>query len=157
VALGFSDSALLVDADAHEIRIPSEPGGSIEGERYVREQERHRARPGNLITWAVDRTRAMPWFGSDRMQLVKAIAFMGLDWIERAVGTVTGDDGSERVAEELGDLVGRTPVEYTDPETGWPLRRWSRCFRRRSKAKASGARSMTIRSFRKIRMRRRRS
>ena len=120
VTLGFSEAALLVDADARPIRIPTDGDGAIEGERYLREQPRHKARPGNLVTWAVDRVRALPWFGSDRMQLVKAVAFVGLDWFERMVGTVTGDDGSERVAEELGDLVDRPPVEYTDPETGWP-------------------------------------
>jgi hypothetical protein len=120
VTLAFSDAALRVDADARKISIPTENGGTMEGARHVREQERHRARPGNLITWSVDRVRAMPWFGSDRMQLVKAVAFVGLDWIERAVGTVTGDDGSQRVADELGELIARAPIEYTDPETGWP-------------------------------------
>jgi hypothetical protein len=120
VRIEFSEGALLVDADARQIGIPTENGGAIAGERYLREQERHRARPGNLITWSVDRVRAMPWFGSDRMQAVKAVAFVGLDWIERMVGSVTGDDGSQRVADELGELVDRAPVEYTDPETGWP-------------------------------------
>lgn len=120
VELGFSERALLVDADANKIRIPTEDDAPIEGERYLREQKRHKARPGNLVTWAVDRARAMPWLGSDRMQLVKAVAFEALDWAQRVVGTVTGDDGSEKVAEELGDLMLRPPVEYTDPETGWP-------------------------------------
>jgi hypothetical protein len=120
VTLRFSDAHLQVDADTRKISIPTENGGAIQGERYLREQKRHRAPPGNLVTWSVDRVRAMPWFGNDRMQLVKAVAFMGLDWIERVVGALTGDDGSQRVADELGELVDRAPIEHTDPETGWP-------------------------------------
>ena len=118
--LAFTDAALLIDADGRKIRIPTEGNGPIEGQHFLREQEYHPARPGNVVTWAVDRVRALPWFGSDRMQLVKAVAFAGLDWVQRVVGTVTGDDGSSRVADELGDLVNAPLAEFTDPETGWP-------------------------------------
>ena len=117
VRLAFSTRALLVDADGRKIRVSD---GEIQGQRYLREQEHFAARPGNIVTWAVDRVRALPWFGSDKMQAVKAVAFAGLDWVQRAVGTVTGDDGSSRVAEELGDLVNAPLSEYTDPETGFP-------------------------------------
>ncbi len=116
----FTDAALLIDADGRKIRIPTDGDGPIEGQHFLREQEYHAARPGNFVTWAVDRVRALPWFGSDRMQLVKAVAFAGLDWVQRFVGTVTGDDGSSRVADELGDLMNAPLAEFTDPETGWP-------------------------------------
>ncbi len=117
VQLAFSTQALLIDADGRKIRISAD---AIDGARYVNEQEYFAARPGNLITWAVDRVRALPWFGTDKMQAVKAVAFAGLDWVQRVVGTVTGDDGSARVAAELGDLVNAPLSEYTDPETGFP-------------------------------------
>jgi hypothetical protein len=119
VTLGFDPTGLLIDADGRKIRIPTDGNAAIEGERHVQEQLQEKARPGNFVTWAVDRVRAAPWFGSDRMQLVKAIAFVGLDWIERTMGAVTGDTGAERVKQELGGV--EAPViEYTDPETGWP-------------------------------------
>jgi hypothetical protein len=120
VTLSFSSDALLVDADGHRIRIPTDSGGPIEGARYVQEQVQGKARPGNLVTWAVDRARELPWFGNDRMQLVKAVAFTGLDWVDRLVGRVTGDDGATEVAAQLGELADAPPTAYTDPETGWP-------------------------------------
>ncbi|MFZ5891510.1 MAG: hypothetical protein ACOY0T_10705 [Myxococcota bacterium] len=119
VVLGFSTNALNVDADAHKIRIPMR-GTHIEGAEYVRDQTPPKARPGNLITWAVDRVRAMPWFGDEKLQLLKAVAFEGVDQFEQIVGTVTGDDGAGKVAEELGELYAAPASDATDPETGWP-------------------------------------
>lgn len=119
LALGFSGSTLLVDANSQRLSIDTRAPGKPLPHALV-EQSHHLARPGNLITWAVDRVRAAPWFGNNRMQWVKAVGFAGLDYVERFVGTVTGSDGSEEVKEELGDLAKLKPVEYTDPETGWP-------------------------------------
>lgn len=120
LVLGFSGATLLVDADAQRLRIDAQAVDETPLPSGVFEQPHHLARPGNLITWAVDRVRAAPWFGNDGMQFVKAIGFAGLDYVERFVGTVTGSDGSEEVAKELGELAKLKPVEYTDPETGWP-------------------------------------
>jgi hypothetical protein len=94
--------------------------GPIEGSEYVRDQTPQKARPGNLITWGVDRVRALPWFGDEKLQLLKAVAFEGVDQFEQIVSTVTGDDGASKVAEELGDLYAAPGSEATDPETGWP-------------------------------------
>ncbi len=118
--LTFSQEALVVDADSRRIRIPTEGHGHIEGRLYVREQRIPLARPGNLVTWAVDRVRAMPWFGSDRMQYLKAVAFDALDWLQRMQGKVTGDNGSARLAAQMGNLLDTPATTYTDPETGWP-------------------------------------
>ena len=120
LVIGFGNSELLLEADAQQIRIPLNDEAEREPLRFAVEQPHHLARPGNLITWAVDRVRATPWFGKDRMQWVKAIGFAGLDYLERFVGSVTGSDGSEEIAEELGELAKVKPVKYTDPETGWP-------------------------------------
>lgn len=119
VVLGLSDRALLIDADAHKIRIPTQ-GGSIEGARWVRDLTPKKARPGNFVTWAVDRVRASPWFGDENLAFVKAVAFQGVDQFEQIVGTVTGDDGSGAVAEELGALFAAPSQAATNPETGWP-------------------------------------
>ncbi|MEP7050787.1 MAG: hypothetical protein ABJB12_10555 [Pseudomonadota bacterium] len=120
VVLGFSTNALLVDADSHRIRIQTDPPRLLDPSPWLKEQTPAKARPGNLVTWAVDRVRALPWFGDDRMQWVKAVAFDGVDHFNRIVGTVTGDDGSASVKEELGGLFDTPATEATDPETGWP-------------------------------------
>lgn len=110
--------ALLIDADGHAIRIPLTGSDPIDGERFLKEQPHHLAQPGNLVTWAVDRVRQSPWFSDDQMQLLKAVAFAGLDQLQQVMGSVTGDDGSSTIKEQFKDLP--PPVEYTDPETGWP-------------------------------------
>ncbi len=117
--LGFTQGALLIDADSHKIRI-ADRGPALEGGTYVKEVTAAKARPGNFVTWAVDRVRALPWFGDERMQWLKAVAFGGRDQLEQIVSSVTGDDGSETVKEELGDLFATGGVEQTNPETGWP-------------------------------------
>ena len=118
--LAFSYDALLIDANGQKIRVPTEGAGHLQGGRFILEQPRQKARPGNLVTWSVDRVRALPWFGSDKMQAIKAVAFAGLDWTKRVLGNVTGDDGSSQVQEELGELLLTNPIKYTDPKTGWP-------------------------------------
>jgi hypothetical protein len=119
VVLGFARGRLLIDADSHKISI-ADHGKPLEGERYVKEVTPPKARPGNFVTWAVDRVRALPWFGDERMQWLKAVAFGGRDEIEQIVSGVTGDDGSQGVKEELGDLFESSGVAQTNPETGWP-------------------------------------
>ena len=120
VVLGFSDQALLIQADGKLFEVPTRAGSALTANGPLVEQRLERGRPGNLLTWAVDRVRALPWFGSDRMQALKAIAFGGLDILERFRGTVTGDDGADTVVEELGALATLKPTQYTDPDTGWP-------------------------------------
>ncbi len=64
-------------AHRHRLR---ERQRAIEGAGWVRSAPEQQARPGNLVTWAVDRVRAMDFVGEERMQLVKAVAFTALDW-----------------------------------------------------------------------------
>ena len=121
VVLGFSADALVIDSDAHRVRVPTRSlTQRLEGQRYLSEQTPAKARPGNLVTWAVDRVRTLPWFGDENMQLLKAIAFEGADQLEQIVGTVTGDDGADKVAEELGSLYAAPTTGASDPVTGWP-------------------------------------
>ena len=76
--------------------------------------------PGNLITWAVDRVRALPGFGNDRMQLAKSLAFEAIDRLERLRGQITRDNGGSSLNEELGQLLESSGPAQTDPESGWP-------------------------------------
>ncbi len=118
VTLTFTEAALHIAADDRRIRIPRD-GGPIDGQRFIVEETPELSVPGNLVTWTVDRVRQSPWFSDDQMQLAKAVAFMGLDFVQRMSGAVTGDDGSADVAADLGSLA-TALVEHTDPDTGWP-------------------------------------
>lgn len=76
--------------------------------------------PGDLITWAVDRVRAIPWFGTDRMQWVKAVSFDLLDRFESVKRRVIPIDGSERLKNEIGNSSSMGSNRASDPESGWP-------------------------------------
>lgn len=119
LALAFDRDALHVDADGRVSRVRTALSAGQDGDP-LEEQGAEVPVPGNLVTWAVDRARALPWFGNDNMQLVKAVAFAGLDKVEQMVANVTGDEGAAQVAEELAASGPAKPVRFTDPETGWP-------------------------------------
>ena len=76
--------------------------------------------PGNFVTWAVDRVRAMPWFGNERMQLVKTLVFNVVDHLERVRGKVTRDDGLSSLNEEVGHVLDNAGSTASDPESGFP-------------------------------------
>jgi hypothetical protein len=118
VALGLTQDALLMDVDAHRVRVPI-VGAPPEDPRAL-EQTPRKARPGNLVTWAVDRVRALPWFGDRNMQLLKAVAFEASDQLDQIVSEVSHEDASHAVAEELGELYAAPTSDETDPVTGWP-------------------------------------
>jgi len=117
VSLAWRDDGTLdVLADGHAISVVPREVRVAEGSDRVRIVPDERARPGNVVTWAVDRVRAMPWFGDDRMQWVKAIAFTALDvYNAHFARAMTAKDAQD----ELG-LGSTGPVTFTDPEVGWP-------------------------------------
>jgi hypothetical protein len=120
VSLGFSSDALLVEADLRKVVVPTERADPLGTDGVVTEQPHPPGRPGSLITWAVDRVRALPWFGSDRMQVFKAVTFAALDKVESWVGRLSGSDGSQQVTDELGGLTTPARPAYSDQEVGWP-------------------------------------
>jgi hypothetical protein len=112
------DGSLEIHADDHVIQLDPESGRVVAGASFVRVVPDERARPGNLATWAVDRMRAMPWFGDEKMQWLKAVAFTVLDKAHAVVATGTT---SEEVRSELGLPSGAaTEPSFTDPDVGWP-------------------------------------
>jgi hypothetical protein len=121
VVLGLTERTLLIDRDAHRLEIPLSGGAPRSNqERLAIEQTPRKARPGNVVTWAVDRVRSVPWFGDKNIQLIKAVAFEAGDQFDQIVSSVAGDDGSTAVAEELGELTAAPTADTTDPESGWP-------------------------------------
>ncbi|MCA9625812.1 MAG: hypothetical protein KC731_42610, partial [Myxococcales bacterium] len=77
-------------------------------------------RPGNLVTWAVDRVRAE--IGDEAMQYVKAIAFSARDVVASNTEDLTGATAEDDIAADLGtDTLESAEREIpTDPEVGFP-------------------------------------
>ncbi len=120
VALAWRDDAVLeARSDDHLVVVDPRQATVLEGADFVRVVADERARPGNLVTWAVDRVRALSWFGDDRMQWVKAVAFTALDKLR---ATFSRAATAEDIREEIGlpATTGPSPVTFTDPEVGWP-------------------------------------
>jgi hypothetical protein len=120
VSLSITEARLVVVADEHRIAIPWDRSLPIDGGRFVREEERELARPGNLVTWAVDRARDLSWFGDERMQFTKAVAYTLLDRVDRLASAVRAPDTSEPAVAELGDATGGRSTTVADPEIGFP-------------------------------------
>ncbi len=116
------DGHLLVTAGKDEVELAPDRGEVVGGAALVRISRGARARPAALVPWAVDRVRAGSWFGEEKMQWVKAVAFTGLEVVGRLRSRVGKDTSSAEVAEDLGGVnAGQTAAPtFTDPEIGWP-------------------------------------
>ncbi|MFO0676414.1 MAG: hypothetical protein U0169_07760 [Polyangiaceae bacterium] len=116
------DRTIRARIDDRDVTLDAETGAAISGGGWVRASPQVRARPQRVVQWTVDRVRAMPWFGEENMQWVKAIAFTGLDWVNRLRSSVAKDTTANDVAEDLGSLTANQPATpvLTDPEVGWP-------------------------------------
>ncbi len=89
--LRVANGTLEMRADGEHIVVPrGEP--PAEGSTFIRERQEKLPPPGNWITWTVDRVRASPWVGDERLQWVKAIAYRAKDWAERTFELDLGDD-----------------------------------------------------------------
>jgi hypothetical protein len=120
IDLSLSDDHILLVADGRRIRLPRNGIEPIEGASFVRAHRTARARPGNLVTWAVDRVRNSPWFGDERMQSLKATVFGIGDLLLRAERALLPDTSARDIASDMGDAARSKPAAHTDPETGWP-------------------------------------
>jgi hypothetical protein len=120
VAVRLTPSAIEVVADGRTIELPRDGQDALEGAELVRPHHTARARPGNIVTWAVDRVRNLSWFGDARMQTIKAATFAVADFVRRIQESIVGDSSEKEIASDLGSLANIKPVTYTDPETGWP-------------------------------------
>jgi hypothetical protein len=113
------DGAIEVQADDHVVVIDPVHARVVSGEAFVRVVADERARPGNVVTWAVDRLRAVPWIGDEKMQWVKAVAFTVLD---KAHATFASPTTADDVRDELGLQAASpsAPPTFVDPDVGWP-------------------------------------
>lgn len=76
--------------------------------------------PGSLVTWGVDRLRALPWIGSGGMQRVKAWAFKASEQLKEIEQEIVGIDADAVIAEELGDVLKSLPLVRSSEIPGWP-------------------------------------
>jgi hypothetical protein len=116
----LSPGVIEVVADGRRILLPREGQDALIGGDFVRAHRTARARPGNVVTWAVDRVRNLSWFGDTRMQSLKAATFGISDALVRFEKSFVGDSSAKDIASDLGGIAQGKPVTYTDPETGWP-------------------------------------
>lgn len=91
-------------------------GPPTAGAHWVAEQVVPLARPGNWITWAVDRVRASSPFGDAQLQWLKAVAYSAKDHWERTRARLLGDPRS--VGSQDFDLATNT----LDPSVPAPAR-----------------------------------
>ncbi len=120
IGVRLTAGEIVVVADGQEIRLPREGQDALAGGERVRPHRTARSRPGNLVTWAVDRVRGLSWFGDERMQHLKAATFAFADVLTRFEKWLLGDASAKEIASDLGEVANVKPVTYTDPETGWP-------------------------------------
>jgi len=119
VSLAWQDDGTLrAVADDHTIVVDPRAARALSGESFVRVVPDELARPGNLVTWAVDRVRATPWFGDERMQWLKAVVFTAMDDYRAAFARgTTAKDVQDELGLQAATLAAPT---FTDPEVGWP-------------------------------------
>lgn len=124
VTLSWSGGVLRAVVDGGEVvRVDADARRPIEGAGRVRVTLGERGRPPGLVPWAVDRVRAVPAFGDDNMQVLKAVAFTALDLVKRGKSDVFGaTTGAAEVESDLGSLAqGPARIASTsDPEVGFP-------------------------------------
>lgn len=114
----LTDTSIIGELDGERFEIAA--NGVQQASPRIKPVITRYGHPGNLVTWAVDRVRALPWVGSDRVQLLKTVAFAAWDRVERTRGQLTADDGSSSLKEEVGHVLDSAGQSATDPESGWP-------------------------------------
>lgn len=88
--LEFDDSALLLTTERGAAEVASELHQMRRGGHLIHEQTAPLPLPGDWVTWSVDRVRALPWFGDENMQRLKAVAYHAWDWLERHFPFISG-------------------------------------------------------------------
>ncbi len=109
VALRFEERTLVIRSGGDTFRVSEDltvAGG------VLRTSPSERARPPALVNWAVDRVRNTSWFGDDRMQWVKAIAFTALDLVR---SKLTSGTGEEAAVDDMGSLPAGTGAPALPP------------------------------------------
>lgn len=90
---GFSEDFLDVRTNHGSLEL--RPGETHGTGQHVVVGEQALAKPGNWLTWSVDRLRAMPWFGDENMQRLKAVVYRAWDTASRRFGLGVGTEDTQ--------------------------------------------------------------
>lgn len=125
VALTVRNGILDVHADARRITIDAAHDSVTDGSAYVRVTLDAVTKPPTFAPWMSDRLRAATWFGDEKNQVLKVIAFTTMEWLKGVRTKMTGDTGERDAQDDLKALRQDTAVAtpstaFQDPETGWP-------------------------------------
>ncbi len=96
----------------------------IEGRgQPLAEQPQGLAKPGQLLTWSVDRLRATPWFGDNNMQRLKAVVYRVWDAASRRFGVGVSHEATPVTLVSPDVAAPRPPAEVSQLEVPEELRR----------------------------------
>ena len=118
------DGTLEVKTEARRLLVNPGSDAVIDGTAYLRVTSESLAKPATFGPWMSDRLRAVSWFGDEKNQILKVVAFTALEWFKGAKTKLTGDTGEKDAQEDLAALNqgngGSPPATFSDPEIGWP-------------------------------------
>lgn len=114
----WKDGRLEALADGTRVVIDPNVDEPIEGKERARFERSVKAKPGDLITWTVDRVRAVPWLGVEFIEFLEYHAFKTRDLLKRKFPGVFAEDAAKEVVVDLGGA--KIKPTFTDPEIGWP-------------------------------------
>jgi hypothetical protein len=117
-SLEWREGRLTMIADGQEIVVDPRVDDPIEGAARARFEKAVKAKPGDLITWSVDRVRAVSWLGPQFIELLEYNAFKARDTLKQKWPGVFAEDAAKEVVADLGGA--KITPTYTDPEIGWP-------------------------------------
>ncbi|MFI5301882.1 MAG: hypothetical protein ACHREM_27650, partial [Polyangiales bacterium] len=118
VKLSWIDDRLHADVDGHALVIDPRVDKPVEGQELARFDRVEKSKPGDLVTWTVDRVRGVSWLGPHFIEQLEFRAFAARDWYKQRFGQKDIGDQHKEQQEEMGDA----PIKptFTDPEIGWP-------------------------------------
>jgi len=115
----WNDKGLLdLSADGARVVIDPRVDDPIEGAALARFERSVKAKPGDMITWTVDRVRAVPWLGVEFIEFLEYHAFKTRDLLKQKFPGVFAEDAAKEVVADLGGA--KIKPTFTDPEIGWP-------------------------------------
>ena len=118
------DGTLEITTESRTLVVNPARDAVVDGTAYVRVTAEVVAKPPTFGPWMSDRLRAVSWFGDEKNQILKVVAFTALEWLKGAKTKITGDTGEKDAQEDLAALNqgngASPPASFTDPEIGWP-------------------------------------
>jgi hypothetical protein len=120
VALAIEAGRVIARSDSLVADLPVLRDDDAPLPPWITRESTELSRPGNVVTWSVDRVRAE--IGDERMQAIKQVAFSAKEFVDRNREELSNDNGAEDIADDLGtnDLAVPTRTIPSDPELGWP-------------------------------------